>query len=807
MLDFSFTVLKSRFYGLSISDQPQEFCVRRLSSILVSLAVAATGLTITSTAASAAGGTAKVIRSTISSPASIGNATALRSVRLAKTNQTLFVGRDTSVAGSRLSLWKINDDLSFDEKFGTPNLGANSENPTASNSLCVTNNNRQCFYVNSFAVNENADRYAMTWRRELNGSGSNANTSRGIDTTVIGKLSTGEILGSANTMSNLDSQSQVSDWSQYNIVNLSETGCTTATGSTVNGIALNGHSLESWTTAIRPDGSIVLNLYCSYSNGTSSPYPSAVKDYQTSVSMALKASNGSLMLDSSFGTSGYVALANDITKCVNSSPNNSVNTGITSNTSTAMFVPIFLSEGPRSTQVPSYLSSQGVTSYDGCQISNSTPTFTTRVIALQANGTIKNSTLLSSGTNVYVSRWIIDPQGRWNGTTLSMFGAGPNSTPSTSFMRILADGKPDTTLGADGMKQMTSLPSSVSVGGTTVPLSYNISGYATTATGIKFVGIANVRSTLGGCSPNQVASDFNTKYYPYYISVEDGLDTSYGNSGLGEAFQIENSGAESCGGAFAAKTTYINSKGQPAVIGQVLAVGSQVAGLFSTTWDAAAGVTSGGDGTGVASGPIEGVDKIERVDKKVYSTKLPKSVQTDIALNVLTSKQAKKLGIRVSTPKICVALTTSVIMVNPGRCVVRIIDEDTKKVLRRMKTTVKKAEEQVGTTLATNEPIMFKQARTKLSKQAKAQVTEIAETAKTASRVVVIGHSAALGEVSQYSYAISRNRALAVKAALVKAGVKATIEVVALSYRQPKSTKKTESAQSKNRRAEVFIFP
>jgi outer membrane protein OmpA-like peptidoglycan-associated protein len=181
--------------------------------------------------------------------------------------------------------------------------------------------------------------------------------------------------------------------------------------------------------------------------------------------------------------------------------------------------------------------------------------------------------------------------------------------------------------------------------------------------------------------------------------------------------------------------------------------------------------------------------------------------QSDSALTVLTARQAKDLDIRTSTPKICTALTTSVLLVNPGRCVVRIIDEDTKRVLRTMTTTVKKAEVEQGTTLTTDEPIMFKQAGFRLSKQAQAQVAELAEAAKTASRVVVIGHSAALGDVSQYSFAISRDRANAVRAALVKAGVKATIEVVALSYNQPETTKKTEAAQAKNRRAEVFIFP
>ena len=94
-----------------------------------------------------------------------------------------------------------------------------------------------------------------------------------------------------------------------------------------------------------------------------------------------------------------------------------------------------------------------------------------------------------------------------------------------------------------------------------------------------------------------------------------------------------------------------------------------------------------------------------------------------------------------------------------------------------MTTTVKKEEVEVGTTLTTDEPIMFKQAITKLSKKALAQVAELAEAAKDASRVVVIGHSAAIGEVSKYSYAISRDRANAVKAALVKAGASPTESV------------------------------
>jgi outer membrane protein OmpA-like peptidoglycan-associated protein len=365
--------------------------------------------------------------------------------------------------------------------------------------------------------------------------------------------------------------------------------------------------------------------------------------------------------------------------------------------------------------------------------------------------------------------------------------------PTTKLVRLNTKGELDTTLGADGTKTLTGLPSSVTVNGTSVSMRYSLAGLAVTANGFYFTGF----STSGNYSCNNQNSTI--KVFPYYMSPDTGLVTSYGTSGLGEALTLEINFGNTCTGA--ALLSYINSKGQHGYIAQVPAIGSQAAGLIGATWDAAEGITSGGEGVG-AAGASAG-----RVDKKVYSTKLPTTVQTDSALQVITAKQAEDLDIRTSTPKICVALTTSVLLVNPGRCVVRIIDEDTKKVLRTMTTTVKATDVDAGTTLTTDEPIYFKQANVKLSKTALAQVKELAAAAASASRIVVIGHSAALGDVSQYSYAISRNRAEAVKAALIKAGVKKPIEVVALAYNQPEKTAKTEAAQAKNRRAEVFIFP
>ena len=269
-----------------------------------------------------------------------------------------------------------------------------------------------------------------------------------------------------------------------------------------------------------------------------------------------------------------------------------------------------------------------------------------------------------------------------------------------------------------------------------------------------------------------------------------------------------------------ALTTYVDPTGRIGFVSSVAALGSQVAGYIGFKWDAAQGVTSGSDGdVGVAldtatttttttvvpvAAAIRNIPN--RIDSVVYSKKLPAAVQKNTALRVLSAKDAANLDIRTITPKVCVALTTSVLLVNTGRCSVQIIDVKTKAVVRSMRTTVKASKVRVGSVPTVASPVMFKQASSVLNATGLAQVQKIAEAAKSASRVVVIGHAASLTNISEFRFAISRDRATTVKAALKKAGVTATIEIVAQSDNQPVKTKKTETAQAQNRRADVYIF-
>lgn len=649
------------------------------------------------------------------------------------------------------------------------------------------NNLWNCYRIDSLAVNETANTYSLTFMKNVSvGSGMNARSTE-IGSIAIGNLTTGAAPATRSFFrSSGSSYDPTQDFASYNATNLYGDMCTNTFGATFQGLALSGSSADGFSTMIRPDGSVVLSLSCFYSTSTQN----SLTEFRNSALFAVKASGASVALDTSWATNGVLKTFDDHTQCAYAYPMGSIDTSITSNTSSKIFTLVYVQTYPRQT---TWTGGGSFTSYNGCNTTMSTTFTTSKMMSLKADGSKMAMADLSSDFGP--GRWIIDSSGRWNTITSSPLA----QNPTYSLLRLNTKGELDTSNGPNGIKTLTGLPSTVTVNGQSVRMRYSIIGIATTAKGFMFSGFSSTSTMPNQFICNGTPTTYESTSYPYFMTVEDGLVTSYGNGGLGEGvttqFQTEcNSGGTSI--------AFINSKGQHANLILTKAIGSQKAGIKYVTWEATDGVTSGGDGAGVIGGSAAG-----RVDKKVYSTKLPTVAQAESALQVITAKQAEDLDIRTSTPKICIALTTSVLLVNPGRCVVRIIDEDTKKVLRTMTTTVKATDVDAGTTLTTDEPIYFKQANVKLSKTALAQVKELAAAAASASRIVVIGHSAALGDVSQYSYAISRNRAEAVKAALIKAGVKAPIEIVALAYNQPEKTAKTEKAQALNRRAEVFIFP
>ncbi len=751
-------------------------------------ALAATSfVTATAQGVSAAGGELKVTTVSTFAPASVPNAQIMRMVRLAKSSSFLVVGIDQTTAGANARVWKLKDDLTVDTTFAAVDLGDDTEKPSAANSDCVAQNRSNCYRVDGFTVNETAGKYAIAFTRNVTVSVNQGTRSLDVYTLVTGDIATGAVTGRRNFLGKSAAYDPTTDFAAYSPSTLMSDTCTAEVGATYQGIDLGYSTPRGFNMAIRTDGSILIYLNCFYYSSTQS----SLTEYNVHGIVALKVANSSLAIDSSWGSNGFRKVFDDATKC-GDVYSNTIDSSITTNSSAKLFTIVSVQTYNR---VTTYPFGGNITSYNGCATMGSIAYSAVNLLTVKANGAIL-STVPTTITQS-LGRWIIDSDGRWNNTV----SRGVGSSMTTSLLRITAAGALDTTLDPSGMKVLPNLPPTITVNGTSVNMRYTFTGIAISSKGVMFSGFSTAStSTTFNCS--NAAVSYQTTYYPYYLTLEDGLVTDYGTNGLGEGHVLQQSSEDVCRGTNFS-VGFVNGKGQPTQINNARAIGSQTAGVKMAVWNAAAGVTSGGDGSGlVGSGGAAG-----RVDTKVYSTRLPATAQTDSALRVLTAGQADDFDIRTNTPKICIALTTSVLMVNPGRCSVRIIDEDTKKVIRTMSTIVRKSDVETGTTLTTDEPIYFRQASNRLSKNAQAQIAELAAAAASAGRVVIIGHSAALGEVSVYSYAISRGRAEAVRAALVKAGVKVPIEIVAMAYTQPEKTAKTEAAQAKNRRAEVYIFP
>ena len=788
----------------------------------MSFTVVAAGLIFSSQGARAAPGDITTSTGTAVSPAAISGATPAKIVRLPNENAFLAVGRVESTSGSKFHLWKIKSDLTINSTFGAIDLGDEFAFPTSAESVTSFTSVHS---IGALIVNERLGKYAISFQRSLKGTASSDATVMSI---VVGSLSTGAVEAKSVFLSfSQGGSATASDYAAYSTNEFPKDQCTAGTGATVNGAPLSYGYTSGSTLQFRPDGSLFIGLNCDYSNFAQlSPSATGILKLATSqLYVGLKVSGSTIVLDTSFGTAGRTVIADGATSCpFYMSSIQTVDSGITSATSSQPYFVHVLSEAAKTTTLPAtyqMMNLSYVTGFSGCNNSfSSSTTYANSLIPITASGTLLTTQSLGTAPNPNIFRWVIDKSGRWNTLFSVSTGGGMGMTTTYTALR-LANGLLDTTLGANGQKQVSNLPSTISAGGTTVSMRYSISGIANTATDSYFIGFTSSSGGSGSCTSSTTVTQSS---FAYQLSFDTGLITSYGTNGLSAPGAFSRVEKGFCPGGGNASSSYVDSAGRPGYLVNLAALGSQAAGLVQFRWDAATGVTGGGDGasavdaaptptttvaptttTTVAPKTTKPVTP-SRIDSVVYSKKLPTAVQTNTALKVLSSKDAKKLDIRTVTPKMCVALTTSVLLVNSGRCSVQIIDQDTKAVIRSLSTTVKSSEVRVGSVPTVASPVMFNQASAILNAAGKAQIQKIATAAKGARRVVVIGHAASLTNVAEYRFAISRERANAVKAALIKAGVTATIEIVAQSDNQPAKTKKTEASQAQNRRADVYIF-
>lgn len=818
--------------------------MRRLTSTLIGAAVATASVLSVAAPASAASGDVTETAITNAVPTSPAGLRASRITRLSRTGEFLVIGRVPS-DGTNYHLWQLKPDMSLDTTFGTNglvDLGVADTTPCAMGNM----SGLVCSSVNGLSYNEVSNTYFVGIYTTVK----TANNQYQVTRLVTGNLKTGAVTSRVNLR---ESNNWSSNMAQYEsefaalnipVTTLAKTECEAVSGTAINGALLQYANTNSYSAIILPSGSIVMSFWCNYDNtrdssGNQVPYSGTYRTYRTSHYAAFKVANNALALDTSFGTGGRVTLVDGKTSCDAGGPGGSTtDLGITTMTSTKPYTMISVSTTPRQTTLPQGWSNSGFTAYDGCQTaSGSTVTYSSKVYAMTASGkTTEVLSLPDSSTPFFSSRWVIDPAGRWVTLAQSASSApsGPNTPNSTTrtFVAIrVKDGKADATFGTNGQKTL-SLASNVTIGGVSYPMNYSLTGIITTLDEVFFSGSSSRTTTSSGSSSFSctAGTTITSEVRPFVFSMKTGdIVKTYGTDGLGAAATTQYVSADFCGNFGSA--TWVDSKGRFSLLRARPAIGSQTAGTFAYAWETIAGVTGGGDGgtgtggatkdTGgaafagekpfsaaLAAAPAAGgaLTVAGRVDTKVYAT-APAKVEVNSAVAVLKPSEADDLDLVTATPKVCIALTTSVVFTGTGRCTVRVLDEDTRKVVRSFSTVVTSADTEVGTVLTTDKPIMFGQVRTTLSATARAQVKELAAAATGAGRILVLGHSASLFGNEVSNRRISLERAAAVKRALIAVGVKNPISIVAMGSKDMVNTGKTEAQQAQNRRVEVFIFP
>lgn len=410
-------------------------------------------------------------------------------------------------------------------------------------------------------------------------------------------------------------------------------------------------------------------------------------------------------------------------------------------------------------------------------------------------------TVLSTTTPFSSGGMRVDPGGR----AVSLLTNLTDNSKLTAI-RIKADGTLDTTVGTNGFRDLDTgaLPAGATV------LNPGIAGLVTTADKTFFVVSLNDTETNSYMSNVTTPRVFGFRMA--LMSPSDGWATAYGTGGIGQRVTTtlpENWFAQ--GGIISTGST-VTSKGQP------VNFTFTETGTNYNVWEAVAGATGGGEGgtglggftrdTGGAPSSGEGGSAgatTGRIDNTVYR-RLPSVVQVNTAFTTLTRAASRSLTLVSRTPRTCVVSARQVIAVATGRCSVAVTRKNTGSTVRMLLTRVSRRTLTKGTEVVVADPIMFRSVSARLSRTARGQISAIAEAATDAKAVVVVGHAAALTD-SRFNYAISRNRANAVRKALRRAKVKAPVTATWRGSLEQISTKKTESAQARNRRVLVYIVP
>lgn len=180
------------------------------------------------------------------------------------------------------------------------------------------------------------------------------------------------------------------------------------------------------------------------------------------------------------------------------------------------------------------------------------------------------------------------------------------------------------------------------------------------------------------------------------------------------------------------------------------------------------------------------------------------------AIRLMTEAQAKTYLVNPLTPTVCLGAGHNLLFIKKGRCKAQVVLRSNGKV---MSTVTSKVID--GTVVpsdvvvAVSEPTVayFIDGTALVKPGSKKAIARLSTSAKTASSIVVTGHSGNIGGEQANMVQLSQKRAAAVRSLIRSRGTSRTIAIWSFGASVPLTSSKSNKQQDLNRRSEIYIIP
>lgn len=169
---------------------------------------------------------------------------------------------------------------------------------------------------------------------------------------------------------------------------------------------------------------------------------------------------------------------------------------------------------------------------------------------------------------------------------------------------------------------------------------------------------------------------------------------------------------------------------------------------------------------------------------------------------VVATNRATRETVLSSTPTTCISLGARILAISSGECRVRVMNTDTNKVVNSSRYSVVVNDSSLSRVYSLT-PVKFGY----LEVMPVGSVRRIAAGIGPAKEVIVVGHTAILTGLNKWNDYLAQQRAANIKTLLRRAGVKVRITTVGVGGSAPVTRVLSESEQSRNRRAVIYVVP